>query len=272
MAPLREIARAPEPSPEPPRGPRARLQLLWFEAESALRVWRDEGFRAILDELDQLPPEPGDAGGESIADREDRRDLLAILAHGEPLARAGVARALGRAVSEDGRLSPPVVLVAGELTVAFDPREKLQALASALAPHAAAEVVKGELAVARAFLAARGVGHGAGVCALLAERLRVAARTLPERERPPDLEGDVDRGLLDARAFARRPALGGPHVRAALTVGGESLAVYLPRPLVDRLPRALRASVRLIAAVHPGVDPEEAFALRPLAAALVSAP
>jgi hypothetical protein len=272
VAPLREVPRAPMPEPEPPRGPRPRLTLLWFEVESAPRVWRDVGFRALLDARDERLPEPDELADVDVADREDRRDLLEILACGEPLSRAGVSCAFGRSVSEDGRLSPPVALVAGDLMLSFDPRERLKALASALAPHAADQALKAELTAARAFLAARGVGHGVGVCALLADRLREAARVLPDKDRPPDLDGDVDRGLLDARAFARRSALGGPHVRAALAVEGESLAVYLPKPLADRLPRATRLSVRLLVAVHPGVEPPEPVALRVLAAALVSAP
>lgn len=265
------LAARPVAEVEAPRGPSPRLDLLWFEPGSAPRVWREATFRSLLLAMEQRLPEAEELIAGDVADREDRRDLLEVLARGEPLSPAGVRRALGRSAREDGRLSPPLSLLAGELGVSFDPRERLKALVSALTPQAGHEAIKAEIEAARAFLAARGVGHGAGVCALLADRLRAAAATLPEKERTPDLDGEVDRGLLDARAFPRRPALGGIHVRTTLAVGGERLAAYLPKELAERLPRALRLPVRAIVAVHPGVDPRESPALRPIALAIVGA-
>jgi hypothetical protein len=267
------------------KAPREPVQLIWLDAASVPCVRRTPSFSEILAALDARVLRARELDQDlDVADREDRRDVLEILVEGKPQKPVELNHALAAAASNHGQLVHPLVLVEGELGVAFDPRKRLEAMVSAAAVHAGTEPVKGELATARAFLLARGVGHGPIACGALYDRIRTAVLSHRDKSASDDLDAEVERGLLDARAYKRRKVFGAPHVWANLAFGGaagETIAVYLPEPLAERLPRAAKVQIKMVAAVHPGIEASEQLqasqalreaplALWPVAAAVVA--
>jgi hypothetical protein len=279
-----EVASPPERVPAAPRFPVETLQLTWFDLESAPRVRRAPHLQPILDAANERPPDPeldppSDEG--DLADREERRDMFEILARADALDEEGAVTALSRGVLGDGRVVQPVVVLSGELTLAFDEIEVLKAMMSAAARVAGADPrAAGLIAQARTFLGAPGVAYAPAAALALTEQVRAAAlAVVPEKQRPvtlSDLDAEVKRGLLDARAFQRRRVLGAPHVRALFSSGVDPkrprLPAYLPEALARALPRVERLRVRLLALVHPALDRDEAgsVALHPVALATVT--
>jgi hypothetical protein len=278
-----EVASPLEMAPAAPRSPVETLQLVWFDAESAPRVRREPRFQPILEAANERLPDPeldppSDEG--DLADREDRRDVCDILAGADGVDEDGAA-ALAQGVIDDGRVVQPVALLTGELALLFDEIEMLKAVLSAAgrvagsAPEAASLMAR-----VRTFLGAPGVAYAPAAALALAEQIRAATlAVVPAKQRPEtlsDLDGEVKRGLLDARAFQRRRVLGAPHVRALFSAGVDPkrrpLPAYLPEALARTLPRAERLRVRMVALVHPALDRDEAgsVALRPVALATLS--
>src|SRR5262249_37741670 len=98
------------------------------------------------------------------------------------------------------------------------------------------------LGLARDLLASPGVAHGTAASRTLAARIRAAVAGVEG-----ELDAEVKRGLLDARAFERRRVLGAPHVCARVGV----LPAYLDEALAARLPRAARPAVNAPPPVPP---------------------
>src|SRR5688572_24225698 len=89
---------------------------------------------------------------------EDRADVFVILARAAPTDGAGVGLALTQAVREDGKFAPPLVMVAGELSLPFDELAALKATVTTATPFAGGdEALEGALASARDFLQTPGL-------------------------------------------------------------------------------------------------------------------
>jgi hypothetical protein len=214
-APTPAAPRFGEPPPPLARVPssassftREAIELIWVDAGAAPRL------RAAFEDLfaDRAPSVSSDP-----AEREVERCEAAvtrIFASGRRCDAHGLLDAMVGAIDPDGRLRPPVVLVAGELRFPFDEPEALR------------------------------------VREALSERGRVS---------PGLLDAEVERLLLERRAYQRRAILGGKRIRALVTLPGAETAcpVYLPDALADVVPMFPAFEARLLAEAHAAQDRAE---------------
>jgi hypothetical protein len=92
--------------------------LIGYHPDAAGRIRRQQAWSKILEELAEQPVDnelDDPAFGKEPADVEDRRDVFEVLARGEWVDASGMDEALARAVREDGKFVPPLVLCGGEL-------------------------------------------------------------------------------------------------------------------------------------------------------------
>jgi hypothetical protein len=180
-----------------------------------------------------------------------------------------MAQVLDRAISPDGKLVPPLALVAGEVSLPFDPRELLTVTLSAAKPFAATdkafhEVYAAATAMNEASALGDPVAHG------MTFRLREAFQQVKHTLGPRYLEATAERALLDTRRYQRRDVFGASHLRAFVAgSSGEPVPAYLPDATTARLPLFARFRVRLVVEVNAQMDQEEQHpcALRVLAVA-----
>src|SRR5690606_13579848 len=110
------------------------------------------------------------------------------------------------------------------------------------------------------------VQRAPGVADALALRVREAvAQTqspplppAPGKPTPPtQLDTQVERMLLEQRAYQKRTLLGQTWIRSLLHAQGapDPIPVYLPEALSKELPLSPRMRARVIAEVHPQQDP-----------------
>jgi hypothetical protein len=233
-------------------------QLLWLEPGGTDRLWEEPAFAPLLEPLEQAPKdEPAHAYARSLTlAPEAFREVLAVLAKAEPVAEAGLAAALARA-SASGTVVPPVAVTAGEMELAFNPRDEL-----AVAAAVAAALVTGDDATEKAVELAQAVpaplGPGAAptVAKILAQ-LRQACAQAATPLAPSELDAEVARALLGAQRAQRRELFGAEHLRGLLHIpdGAYPLVVYLPAEAASHLPQLARFEVRALVEVHPPQDP-----------------
>jgi hypothetical protein len=275
-APSSPRASSPAPRPATRTDQRELLQILWLDAESMPRIRKKAPWRSILDELDEEGTIDPDAEDPKLAkdpgEIEDRRDVFAILAKGEPVEGEGVNEALAAGVRDDGRHVPGLSLVAGELTFPFDELETLKATLTTVAPLVGTdENLKAVVEGAKDFLKTPELRSAPGVAEGLTTRLRDGFAQGRRAVAPGYLDAQTERALLDQRCYQRREVFGGPHLRALLATPGSTspVPVYLPEGVAKKLPLYQRFRARLIAEVQLAVDQYESHpaALRALAVA-----
>lgn len=277
-APVQSAERSPPVTPAPRVSAPSPLNLVWFDPQCLPRLRKDPRFAPILRALDEQPLDEDlddPAHAEDTADIEDRREAFEILARGALSAEA-VTATLAGAACDDGRLLQPIVLLAGDLALAFDELEALKATMSAATPLAGSDPeARGILDLTKEFLGTPGLPGAPDVADGLGTRIR---ETFEKRglASPGQLDALAERALLGGRLFQRRLVFGGPHVSARFHVGRTEapIPVYLCEELTARLPAAARMRVRLLAHVHPAVEQYETHpaALRAAALAIVGAP
>jgi hypothetical protein len=259
--------------------PRRALQLLWYDADSAPRVRREARFRSVLEAADERPVDRDLDDPDADDSAEERRTMFEVLANGVPLDAPRVADALARAVRDDAKFAPPIVLCAGELEVHFDELETLKALVTAATPFVlpADQQLKDAVTAANKLLEIPGLSSAPALSDDLANRVR-AAFAHEKRAFPADyLDARVRRVLLADRRYQRRVVLGGTHLRCLLCKGSddaanaEPLLAYLPDAAAAKLPLFARFGARLVASAHFPEDEAEtqACALRVIALARV---
>jgi hypothetical protein len=258
-----------------PSTPREALGLLWFDEAAAPRIRRVPAHKPILDRLDAEPLDrdlDDPAGDPDPMRMEDRREVFEIAAHATSTDARGVSAALEGAVRADGKLVPPIVLVAGEVETPFDELAQLEATVAVAIALAAPEdrEVQAALETAQRFLQNRGNASARPTARALATRLREAF--LKEKKHVVvHLDDHVQRSLRESRSLQRREVFGAPHVRLLLHAGqdaGEApLVVYAPAAAAAQLPMFARFPARIIAEIHLPEDESEAApaALRALA-------
>jgi hypothetical protein len=273
------VAPVSAPVQAPALEPRRAVQLLWYDAGSAPRVRREARFRSVLEAAEERPVDRDLDDPDADDSAEERRTMFEVLANGEPLDAPRVADALARAVRDDAKFAPPIVLCAGELEVPFDELETLKALVTAATPFVspADPQLTDAVTAANKLLEIPGLSSAPSLSDDLASRVR-AAFAQEKRAFPAGyLDARVRRVLLAGRRYQRRIVLGGTHLRCLLRKGGddaanaEPLLVYLPDAAAAKLPLFARFGVRLVASVHFPEDEAEtqACALRVLALARV---
>jgi hypothetical protein len=186
---------------------------------------------------------------------EPERLVARALSRVQALDAAGVQSAIVQAIDDDGYLERPLVVVEGELALAYSPLEALRvslALAEPLGGtdrklkeqiDAAADVAKPE----------RKSGPPAIDAALV--RLRAAFAAANKIYPVGYLETSAERILVEERSFTRRTVFGGEKIVGTLTPAtGAPLTVYLPEEASSRLPLLPRMRVRVVAEPHARQD------------------
>jgi hypothetical protein len=286
---LAGTAAAPSPvTPEPPPAaarPMVRataseiVDLLWLDPKAPDRARLEPRWQELIARLRPQPPaiEADDDPPEDPPEVVDRRDVVGVLAEADPTPLEDLDLAIEEATSPSGVFTPPLALVTGELALTFDPIESLKAALAAIAPFAAGPDKK----LKEAFdAAAQGLDSpwtrespraAEALSARLAEAFPHGAWSLP----PGWLDQQVERAVVEKRAYQRRKVFGKTWIRALLVQrGGASVPVFLPDDLADELPLYARFSARLLTEVQLQQDQYEThpYALRTLALARVTTP
>ncbi|HSN99391.1 MAG TPA: DUF2169 domain-containing protein [Candidatus Nanopelagicales bacterium] len=255
------------------------VHLVWFDAGSVPRLRRYAPWRALLKELQNQPPDK-DLDDPALGDEpgavEDRREVFEIVARASATDAEGLREALEGAERDDGKFVPPVRLFAGELVLPFGELETLKATIGVVTPMMGAdENLRASVAHAQELLKVPELGSAPVVAEGLTTRIREAwaqgKRAVPQSY----LDTQVERALLEQRAYQRRKVLGGKHLRGLLTPSGseERVPVYLPEALAEGLPQYGRFKVRVVGEIHVQVDQYESHpaALRGVALGRVTA-
>lgn len=247
------------------------IEVLWLDPSCAERVRRHPEWQKLL------APRNGKRGAAAEVPPEikDRRDITQVITRGAPGGEEQVPEALSRAVGEDGTFTPPLVLMEGELELAFDELEALKATIAALSPFLPGDRKLQETVDAvSALLKTPSLGGAGDVAARLTAMLREAFaqsnRSLPAQF----LEAQTDKILLSQRHYQQRSIRGRSCARGALLTGEAQpqrpqprAPVYVPSEATRELPMFQRLPVRLIAEVCMKLDQYEShsYALRALA-------
>lgn len=264
MKEAQSAAPAPSPAPAPRARPREIVKLLWHDAKALPRVRKHPRWRVRIAELELRLLEQGDVDDqeEGEAADTDRRDVFEVLARGEPIGADGVGRALDSAIDEDGKLDPPLVLVAGDLDLPFDELETLKATSTAVSPFAQGDKrLKDTLDVVTELLRTPYMTGAGGLAETMTARLKEAFAQ-GKRPLPPEaLDAHIDRMLLEQRAYQKRAVYGKRWIRALLAAGTPAqVPVYIPEALAGDLPMFRRIKVRMIAEVDLKEDQSESSA------------
>lgn len=248
---------------EPEEQTKEQLQLLWFDPNISPRLRRVSRWKPVLDELEEAPPDralDGADTGHDPSEIDDMREVFEIIAHGERTDARGLEEVLQRATRDDGKFLPPLALVTGELEVCFDERATLKAAIALSSPLIAPtdEALKASITSARELLTLDpDLPSTVSEAALkrIQEAFAREKKTLP----PDHLDVQMDRVLLNARAYQKRALFGDEFVRTLLRWPGvEAPAiVYVPADGAKKLPLFRRFRVRLVVEIHPAQDASE---------------
>jgi hypothetical protein len=173
---------------------------------------------------------------------------------------AGVTRAMVEAISDKGRLTPPVVVLGGELRFPFDEVEHLKAAAAAAKPLARDDKRLSDLIEMVNELAGTPLLQGSpgAIDSLLKDLSSAVAqskRPLPVKF----LDAHLERVLLEQRRYQKRTVFGAAMLRGLFTPTGSSAAMpaYLPESVAEKLPLVVQMKVRVIAEASPSQDQYE---------------
>ncbi|MDI1483589.1 hypothetical protein [Polyangium sp. y55x31] len=258
-----EAPAKPKPTRKATRAVRARagvpiLRLLWFEPAVVKRIRAMTDWEELCD-----PPTPPPSAEPRHVDpiRDERareeRDVIAVLSGARPAPSSALVGVVERALGEHGELSPPVVVVAGELTMCFDPRERVRAMIAAATPlvtHDAA--LSASLAAARGALDDPALEGAEGIAKALLSHVRELVAKCKRGPTQAFLDAEVERALVAQRKYQKQDVFGRPWLRAELLTGAEEgpTLVYLPAALGPLLPLAERFQVRMVAEVDLAQD------------------
>lgn len=259
-APLSAIT--PAPRTAAPR-PRELVKLVWLDGAVGSRLRAVPAFRRTLLESDLTPAEDVEQAmnGEPEGDEaRTRRQVSALLSRGDALDEQGVRLARAEAAHDDGLYEPPLVLVAGELSLPFDEVEVLKATIAAVSPFTVADRKLKESVAAVAELLQATWLEGAG--SIAGELTRQVTEAFSQTKRPvaPEaLAAQVERIVLTRRGYQKRPVLGEERLRGLLLPAGarEAIPTYLPIAVARELPMTPRLGVRLLGTVDTRQDPDE---------------
>jgi hypothetical protein len=257
------------------------LGLIWFDPAFLGGIRDNPSWKPILRELAPKADAPEDWFAEEEKAKEspetiDRRQVFGVLARGSPTDVEGINEALLDAVADDGTITPPLVLLAGELLFPFDELETLKATVTAVTPLIAGDKkLKETVDTVNELLKTPWLQRSSGVAEGLTGRVKEAFaqgnRMLP----PSYLDSHTERMLLEERHYQKRTVFGELWIRSLLHPMGsqDPMPAYLPDSLTKQLPMMQRMKARLIAEVHMQQDQYETnpSALRVVALARVGA-
>lgn len=247
-APAATTKEKPAPGKEP-------MELLWFDARSVKRV--RVYFKGLLADLSfsgagpkhEIPTDDPDA---DLA----REEILGVLT-GEAAADPSVATTLlQEAVDEKGRFTPPLAVFEGELKILGSEVARLRAATSIASQYSSDKRLK-ELCE----LAAEVLGRAHPNAGSAATRTLLAIRehyyTQYKGQNALNLDAEIDRQILEDRAFDERTLFGGKHLRFAFGSGAGALPAYAAEGIRDALPLFDSMRVRMLAEINARQDRSE---------------
>jgi hypothetical protein len=228
-------------------------------------VGRVPAWRKILDDLEDEPADDDvdeEAPASGPAEVEDRRDIFDILVRAASIDADQVSEELARAVRPSGKLVPPLVLLAGDVSFAFAPRETLKANVAAAMPLAGTdEALKAAIKDARELLATSDVLCSPQLYESFTTRIRDAFQKARRGAATDYLDTQVEAALVEGRHYQRRSVLGMNAIRAflhsATASGARPVPAYIPVDAEPKLPLYQRFRARMIAEVHLQGDQQE---------------
>ncbi len=241
------------------------LHLIWFSQSAVRRICRVPVWRSIIDEMERERSEEAHDSpfvAQDPDESEDTRDIFDILARGATQDVDQLEAELAAAVRPGGKFVPPLLLLAGELSLPFDERECLKAAIAAATPVAGTdEIVKSALREAKEFLA------GGEACPPVivdgyTARIREAIGRGRKALTPEALDAHVERVVLDGRHYQQRQVLGMNAIRGLLhtttSTGSRPAPLYMPDDLAKKLPLYSRFRARVIVELYIQEDQHEA--------------
>jgi hypothetical protein len=236
------------------------VDLLWFDKTAPKRVRAQANFAAELRDGNSagawLTVEDTQQPKQEI---KDRKDVVRVLRRVPPVDADGVTRALMSSIDEDGALSPPLVVVSGDVVLFFHEVQTLKATIAVASPMAGLDKRLKDL-----LDAANELVQSDWKCTALAadnmtsrlkEAFGQANRTLPANF----LDQNVERVLLEQRSYQKRMILGEKRLRAHMVPEGSSTAIpcYLSEELEAKLPLFQKFRASIVAEVRGQQDQYE---------------
>ncbi len=248
------------------------IDLVWVDpvARKRFRAWWKETLTdAEFGDFDSRHERPTtDPEADQAA-----RDAIVVLTR-EPAADASELEGIvDESVDDHGGFTPPLVVIEGNLKLAFGDQARLGALVALVSPLGATDKRMKDLCDAAAPLLDPGKPVAASIVSRHIQQIREHHAAVTSRSVAAGLDAEVDGVLVDARAYESRTVFGGPHLRSALVTAADAVPAYLPEALRTRLPLFESFPARLIAEVSPRQDRNEShwLSLRVLALARIVA-
>lgn len=244
-------------------------ELLWFDPAVAPRL--RTRWAPLVDELEFSPEDPmHDLHSDDPQESRDHHNTFGVLTEADADDGPGIAEAMRGAVSDGGRFTPPLVLVAGMMRLPFSELEMLKATAESMAPLAPSDKkLKEVLDEVNELLATPLLKGGASVAVSLTRQLREQFEQSKRSRQIQNLDDAVERVLLEERRYQTRKVFGGTSYRSLVTVPGDSepIPTYVPEEVGPTLPLSNEMQIRAIAEAHMRQDRDEKrkIALRVLA-------
>ncbi|MFO0613517.1 MAG: DUF2169 domain-containing protein [Polyangiaceae bacterium] len=260
-SPARPPALEKEPAEVGRAAPSAPLDVLWFDPKAIEAIRAQPSWEPFVRDP-KIEPLDDEARVAAATARAERATIAAVLTRAEPT--IAVEDCLFAAVTEDGALESPLVVVAGELELQLDEIETLKtwvATAPVLAPSD--KRLKEVVDLAKETLGTP-LGGDPEIAASFLVRLREAWSKAPKQLANGYIDAHARRLLLADRRYQRRAFQDAEWLRALLSIdtGGKGnepivLPAYLPASIAKTLPLMTRISARLLAHVTPRQDDSE---------------
>ncbi len=229
---------------------RAVVDLLSVDRNVAERLRRSKTHGGLLS---GLASRKLDLAGEETPDERARRDVLAVLSWGHPVASLSD---VDDSLFDDARdFDLPLLLVEGDVKPTMDEVEALRLAAHLAKPLAAKHPRLLEaIAIANEALASSGP-IGSESATSLTKRIEAS---MNELSLPPRYLADlVERALVGGRHFKKKTLFGAPRIRAEIAVERVAIPLYLPEAVGEYLPLLPVVSLRALVELRPREDVSE---------------
>jgi hypothetical protein len=236
------------------------VELLWFDQQATKRV--RQRWRSLADDLEFAPiDERHDIPGDDPQLARDRHTHFGILTEAPITEPQELGRVVREAISDSGRFTAPLVVVAGRLLFPFDDLEILRATAAALTPLAGDDKkLKEALGNVKELVDTPLLQHSNELVDNFTKHLRSLYDQSKRAVSRDYLDTSVERLLLEQRRYQKRPIFDGSWIRALLSpsASGEAVPSYLPESLEKTLPMMVSFKARMIVQAHVKQDQYEA--------------
>lgn len=246
-----------EVAPPTPKGPRAFVDILWIDGSAVARIRAHGPWSGFLKGSAKASPWLTEAASGEAQKREiDPERLVArAMSRAAAVDANGVQQAIHQAIDDDGYLDRPLVVVEGELALAYSPLEALRVSMALADPLGGTDRKLKEQLDAAADVAKPERKSAAGMIETALSRLRAAFAAANKIYPASFLEASAERVLVEERSFLKRVVLGGEKIVATISPAtGVPLTVYLPEEVSSRLPLLPRFRARIVAEPHARQD------------------